>query len=74
MEALKTQEPGAGGEIQLTDVIARCVPLGGFVGHSFHGKRFDCGNKRRFLEANMHYGLKQDLLLGQIGFNSWCGV
>ena len=49
-------------EIQLTDAIARCVPSGGFVGHPFHGKRFDCGGKRGFLEANMHYGLKQDLV------------
>ena len=62
MEALKNQEPGAGGEIQLTDAIARCVSSGGFVGHPFHGKRFDCGNKRGFLEANMHFGLQQDLL------------
>lgn len=62
MEALKNQEPGAGGEIQLTDAIARCVPSGSFVGHPFHGKRFDCGSKRGFLEANMHFGLKQDFL------------
>lgn len=58
MEALKTQAPGTGGEIQLTDAIARCVPSGQFVGHPFHGKRFDCGGKRGFLEANMHFGVK----------------
>lgn len=58
MEALKTQQPGAGGEIQLTDAIARCLPSGGFLGHPFHGKRFDCGNKKGFLEGNMHFGLK----------------
>lgn len=57
MQALKTQAPGAGGEIQLTDAIARCVSSGQFVGHAFHGKRFDCGNKKGFLEANMHFGL-----------------
>lgn len=57
MEALKTQEPGAGGEIQLTDAIARCVPSGQFLGHAFHGKRFDCGSKRGFLEANIHFGI-----------------
>lgn len=62
MEALKNQEPGAGDEIQLTDAIARCVAFGGFVGHPFHGKRFDCGSKRGFLEANMHFGLQQDPL------------
>lgn len=59
MGALKTQGPGAGGEIQLTDAIARCIPSGNFVGHAFHGKRFDCGSKKGFLEANMHYGLRQ---------------
>jgi UTP--glucose-1-phosphate uridylyltransferase len=62
MEALKTQTPGAGGEIQLTDAIARCVPSGQFVGHAFHDKRFDCGNKKGFLEANMHYGLKDGVV------------
>lgn len=59
MDALKTQVPGAGGEIQLTDAIARCVPSGQFMGHAFHGKRFDCGSKTGFLEANMHFGLKE---------------
>lgn len=58
MEALKTQAPGAGGEIQLTDAIARCLPANKFLGHVFNGKRFDCGNKRGFLGANMHFGLK----------------
>lgn len=62
MEALKTQTPGAGGEIQLTDAIARCLPSNRFLGHAFHGKRFDCGNKRGFLEANMHFGLKEGSL------------
>lgn len=57
MEALKTQTPGAGGEIQLTDAIAKCVPSGQFLGHIFHGKRFDCGSKIGFLEANMHFYL-----------------
>ncbi len=58
MDALKTQAPGAGGEIQLTDAIARCLPSGQFVGHAFHGKRFDCGSKKGFLEANLHFGLR----------------
>lgn len=61
LEALKTQEAGAGGEIQLTDAIAKCLPSEGFVGHPFQGKRFDCGNKKGFLEANIHFGLKQGL-------------
>ena len=62
MEALKTQTAGAGGEIQLTDAIARCVPAGQFVGHPFEGKRFDCGGKRGFLEANMHFAVKEGVM------------
>lgn len=58
MIALKTQKPGAGGEIQLTDAIAACLHSGAFIGHPLHGKRFDCGSKRGFLEANMHFGLR----------------
>lgn len=61
MEALKTQTPGSGGEIQLTDAIARCLPSGQFLGLPLNGKRFDCGNKRGFLEANMHFGLTQNV-------------
>lgn len=58
IQALQTQEAGAGGEIQLTDAIAKCLPSGNFVGQPLHGKRFDCGNKHGFLEANMHFGLR----------------
>ena len=58
MKALKTQTPGAGGEIQLTDAIAACLHTDRFVGMPLHGKRFDCGSKRGFLEANMHFGLR----------------
>lgn len=57
--ALKTQTPSAGSEIQLTDAIARCLPSGQFVGLPVKGKRFDCGNKKGFLEANLHFGLKE---------------
>lgn len=59
MHALRTQAPGQGGEIQLTDGIASCVGSERFFGHPFTGKRFDCGNKSGFLEANLHYGLMQ---------------
>jgi UTP--glucose-1-phosphate uridylyltransferase len=58
MDALTTQTPGKGGEIQLTDSIARCLPSGQFSALQFAGRRFDCGNKRGFLEANVHFGIK----------------
>ncbi len=59
MELLKDQVPGAGGEIQLTDAIARCLPHHEFVGLPISGKRFDCGSMNGFLEANMHFGMQR---------------
>jgi len=52
-EALATQSPGAGGEIQLTDAIARGVSRVGLVGFRYSGKRFDCGSKVGMLAATL---------------------
>lgn len=59
MQLLKDQAPGAGGEIQLTDAIARCLPHTSFVGLPISGKRFDCGSMNGFLEANVHFGMQR---------------
>jgi UTP--glucose-1-phosphate uridylyltransferase len=59
MRALATQAPSVGGEIQLTDAIASCLPAEKFLGQPLHGRRFDCGNKEGFVEANLHFSLKQ---------------
>jgi len=49
---------GAGGEIQLTDALARLIALKQpFHGLRFDGRRFDCGDKVGFLEANVAFGL-----------------
>ena len=53
LEALDRQERGAGGEIQLTDAMARTIPDVAFHGLRFEGTRFDCGSKAGFLEANL---------------------
>jgi UTP--glucose-1-phosphate uridylyltransferase len=53
-EALATQEPGAGGEIQLTDAIARTTADCGLAGFRFTGERFDCGSKSGMLAATLH--------------------
>ncbi|MSU91009.1 NTP transferase domain-containing protein [Rhodobacteraceae bacterium 2CG4] len=53
-DALETQEPGAGGEIQLTDAIARGVGEIGLAGFAFSGRRFDCGSKAGMLAATLH--------------------
>ena len=52
--ALETQSPGAGGEIQLTDAIARGAAGVGLAGHRFSGLRFDCGSKAGMLRAMLH--------------------
>jgi UTP--glucose-1-phosphate uridylyltransferase len=58
MDALETQAPGSGGEIQLTDALARQVDSPGLYGYRFGGKRFDCGSKQGFLTANIYFGLR----------------
>ena len=49
---------GAGGEIQLTDGIARLLAEQEVRALEFEGIRFDCGSKLGYLEATVHYGLK----------------
>jgi UTP--glucose-1-phosphate uridylyltransferase len=61
-DELATTERGSGGEIQLTDAIARRIRYGEVLAHRFSGTRFDCGNKHGFLEANIAFARKQGLL------------
>lgn len=53
---------GAGGEIQLTDAIAREIggEGDGVYGYRFRGQRFDCGSKAGFLQATVAFGLARD--------------
>jgi UTP--glucose-1-phosphate uridylyltransferase len=52
-------ESGSGGEIQLTDALGKLIDDGqGFHGVRFKGRRFDCGDKLGYLEANIALGLK----------------
>jgi len=55
---------GRGGEIQLTDAIERRVARGEVIARRFEGRRYDCGSKAGFLEANVAFGRKQGLLKG----------
>jgi UTP--glucose-1-phosphate uridylyltransferase len=59
-DELDRQDKGAGGEIQLTDAMARTIGKLPFHGLRFDGRRFDCGNKAGFLEANIAYALERD--------------
>lgn len=57
-DILETQEPGLGGEIQLTDAIDTLNKTQRVFAREFTGKRYDVGNKLGMLEANIEYGLK----------------
>ncbi|WP_292289492.1 UTP--glucose-1-phosphate uridylyltransferase [Marivita sp.] len=56
-DALETQEPGAGDEIQLTDAIARGADSLGLGGFQFSGVRFDCGSKAGMLHATLELAM-----------------
>ncbi len=55
---LRTTQPGAGGEIQLTDGIARLAAEEAVYAYAFEGHRYDCGSKLGYLEATVDFGLK----------------
>jgi UTP--glucose-1-phosphate uridylyltransferase len=55
---------GAGGEIQLTDGIARLMQEEAVYAYRFRGKRYDCGSKLGYLQATVEYGLKHEKLGG----------
>ena len=55
---LRTMPPGAGGEIQLTDGIARLLGEERVLAYAFDGRRYDCGSKLGYLEATVDFGLK----------------
>ena len=57
MRVLETQEKGAGNEIQLTDAMARMIGDQPFHGLTFDGKRYDCGDKAGFIQANLAVAL-----------------
>ena len=59
-EHLSKKNTGAGGEIQLTDALAKMVNSTPFYGLRFDGRRFDCGDKVGFLEANLAFALDRD--------------
>jgi len=58
MRHLEQIEAGAGGEIQLTDAIATLLRDETVLGYRFDGRRYDCGAKLGYLEANVMFGLK----------------
>ena len=56
-DALARTGQGAGGEIQLTDAMAGLIGRAPFHGFRFAGRRYDCGDRIGFLEANVAFAL-----------------
>jgi UTP--glucose-1-phosphate uridylyltransferase len=54
---LETQERGAGGEIQLTDGMARLMQTQAFHALEYEGTTYDCGDKIGLLRANVAFAL-----------------
>ena len=63
-DRLASLEPGAGGEIQLTDAIAADLGDTGVDGYAFDGRRFDCGSVRGYLEATAAFAQDRADLAG----------
>ena len=59
MRALDEQETGAGGEIQLTDAIAKLVGKQPLHAYRFEGERYDCGSAAGFVIANLAMALER---------------
>jgi UTP--glucose-1-phosphate uridylyltransferase len=55
---IRNNPRGAGGEIQLTDGIAKLMSTEGVHAYQYKGKRYDCGSKQGFLEATVELALK----------------
>ncbi|BDI59941.1 UTP--glucose-1-phosphate uridylyltransferase [Qipengyuania nanhaisediminis] len=60
MRTLETQGEGAGGEIQLTDAMARMIGTQPFHAVTFDGSRYDCGSKLGFVEATLALALERE--------------
>ena len=63
---LSRMERGAGNEVQLTDGMAKMIGSAPFHGLRFEGRRFDCGDKAGFLEAQIAFALKRPDLAGKV--------
>jgi UTP--glucose-1-phosphate uridylyltransferase len=59
MRALDAKEKGAGGEIQLTDAIAKLIGQQPLHAYRFEGQRYDCGSAAGFVIANLAMALER---------------
>lgn len=65
-DMLDDREEGAGGEIQLTDGLARLIGRQPVHGLRFDGERYDCGSRLGFIAANIAFGLANEELSGRL--------
>lgn len=56
-DILENKETGAGGEIQITDAMARLLDTQTIYGFQYQGTRFDCGTKVGFQMANLSFAM-----------------
>ena len=66
MRELDAQETGAGGEIQLTDAIAKLVGKQPLNAYRFEGERYDCGSAAGFVIANLAMALERGDVAPQV--------
>ncbi|WP_047983971.1 UTP--glucose-1-phosphate uridylyltransferase GalU [Ornithinibacillus californiensis] len=61
-DMLENLEPGAGGEIQLTDAIAELNKHEAIYAYDFEGERYDVGEKMGFIKTTIEFALKREEL------------
>jgi len=66
IQVLAGQAKGAGGEIQLTDAMAQMIGQQPFHAVTFDGKRYDCGSKVGYIEANLAVALERPDMADEI--------
>jgi len=66
MRVLEGQAAGAGGEIQLTDAMAKMIGQQPFHAVTFDGRRFDCGSKTGFVEATLALALEREDMADEV--------
>jgi UTP--glucose-1-phosphate uridylyltransferase len=63
---LEKQVPGKGGEIQLTDAIAKLLNQREVFAYDFEGERFDLGNRAGFVKATLAFALNREDIRDEI--------
>ena len=66
MRTLENQGKGAGGEIQLTDAMAKMIGDQPFHAVTFAGRRYDCGSKIGFVEATLALALEREDMADEV--------